>query len=767
MSVSSLAKSPVAPTLDAVFEIAILHHQSGRTGEADSFYRRILEIDGDHADSLHLLGLIAHREGRLNEAKRLISRAIEIDPHAAPYHNNLGNLHHDQGDLSAAVAEYRRALELRPESAEIASNLGTALRELGDVPGAITSYRIALSHAPGSAQILYNLANALADLGNSKEAEACYRASIERNPAYAEAYYNLGNLLIFLRRWNDAEAVYRRALKLRPEHPETLNNLGTVLQELGFPDRAEQCYRQALVQLPNYAAAHYNLGCLCQVDGRLDEAAGCYERALEIDADYGAARVALCMAQLPLIYRDELEIFSRRSLYLQALKRLKLEAGSGISLERLADGAGSSQPFLLAYQGFNDRALQELYGELICSIMAARYPLSSMQRPPAGQRKIRIGIVSGFFQDHTVWKLFIEGWLKQFDRKRFEIYGYHTGTTEDAQTALAAELCCKFTSGGRPTGDWRQIILADQPDVLLYPEIGMDPMSARLGAMRLAPLQCVSWGHPETTGFTTIDVFFSNALMEPANSSSHYSEKLVLLPNLSTYYEPYAHPLPEVSRSELGLRPGATVYWSGQAIYKYHPQFDLIYPTIALKVGDCQFVFIEFAKSRAVTDVLRTRLDRAFATIGLKAEDYCVFLQPMDQDRFLAAVGQADVLLDTIGWSGGKSTLDCLTQNPAIVTLEGGLMRGRHTAAILRRMDLTETIAHSVDEYVTKAVRLAQDPAARRAIRAKVAANKERVFRDRCYIAALENFLEERVRTAPDTPTADTAPPLKRKRAGK
>ncbi|MDB5364065.1 MAG: hypothetical protein JWO51_5362 [Rhodospirillales bacterium] len=752
---------PGAAALADLFAIALGHHEAGRIAEADAAYRGILEVDPDHADSLHLLGLILSGAGQAEQAIRLIGRAIEINPDGAHYHNSLGNAYHGLGRLPAATEHYRRAVALRPDSAEIVSNLGTVLREQGDAPEAVACYRTALRLSPCSADVLYNLANALADLGNVKEAEASYRACIARRPDYAEAYYNLGNLLIDLRRWRDAEAAYRAVIAHVPEHPAALNNLGTVLQELGFPAEAERRYRQALRLLPTYADAHYNLGCICQVDGRLDEAAACYSRALAIDPDYGAARVAFCMAQLPLLYRNELEIFERRTVYLQELRRLRQDAGTVIPLEKLAGGVGASQPFFLAYQGYNDRALQQIYGDLLCSIMAARYPTPPLKLPSARRRKIRIGIVSGFFHDHTVWKLFIEGWLKQIDRQRFEIFGYHTGTVHDENTDLAAALCARFVEGGRSTSEWRHIILKDEPDVLLYPEIGMDPMAARLGAMRLAPLQCVSWGHPETTGFATIDVFLSNALMEPAGSGQHYSEKLVLMPNLSIYYEPSPTIPPVLARADFGMREGATIYWSGQAIYKYLPQYDPVFPKIALAARDCQFVFIEFAKSQAITDILRARLDEAFAAVGLDAADYCLFLPPMDQARFLAAVGLADILLDTIGWSGGKSTLDCLSQDPAIVTLETGLMRGRHTAAILRRMQAPETIAHSIDDYVAKAVRLGRDPAARRAIREKVARNKVLVFRDRSYITALEKFLEDRVRkSADEAPAArsDTKP---------
>ena len=193
------------------------------------------------------------------------------------------------------------------------------------------------------------------------------------------------------------------------------------------------------------------------------------------------------------------------------------------------------------------------------------------------------------------------------------------------------------------------------------------------------------------------------------------------------------------------LRPSATVFWSGQALYKYLPQHDQVFPRIAREAGDCQFVFIEFAKSRHITDQFRTRLNRSFADYGLKAEDYCVILHQLEQDMFIAAVGQSDVILDSIGWSGGKSTLDCLSHDIPFVTLAGPLMRGRHTAAILERMDIRETIAGSLDDYVEIAAGLARNPSHRAALSARIRENKPRVFNDRECIDGLEDFLVKAV----------------------
>jgi protein O-GlcNAc transferase len=288
--------------------------------------------------------------------------------------------------------------------------------------------------------------------------------------------------------------------------------------------------------------------------------------------------------------------------------------------------------------------------------------------------------------------------------------------------------------------------LDDAPHVLIFPEIGMDKLSAQLAAQRLAAVQCVSWGHPVTSGFPTIDYFLSSDLMEPADAADHYSEKLVRLPKLSIYVEPPDVPPPAIERGTLGLREDAVVYWCGQSLPKYLPQFDEVFARIATQVPGCQFAFIEFGGGSGVTALFRDRLERAFKAAGLNAGDHCVFLPRLAPDRFVAAIGQCDVVLDSVGWSGCNSILESLVHNLPIVTLAGAMMRGRHAAAILDRMNVGETVARTVDEYVTVAGTLGRDAAKRNRLSAQIRDQKYRIYRDLDCIAALEAFLDEAVR---------------------
>ena len=109
-------------------------------------------------------------------------------------------------------------------------------------------------------------------------------------------------------------------------------------------------------------------------------------------------------------------------------------------------------------------------------------------------------------------------------------------------------------------------------------------------------------------------------------------------------------------------------------------------------------------------------------------------------------MGLCDVFLDSIGWSGCNSTLESLVCNLPVVTMWGTLMRGRHSAAFLQMMGISETIANSIEDYIDIAARLANDREYRRAQASEIEARKHAVYRDRAAIAALEEFLDRAVR---------------------
>jgi predicted O-linked N-acetylglucosamine transferase (SPINDLY family) len=726
---------------------AMAHHRAGRLTEAERLYRLVCDTDPKNARAFHLLGVAAHQLKR-PDAASLVGQAVLLDPNFAEAHNDRGVILAANGLFADALSCFERAVALNPGYIEARNNLGRGLRSLGRFDEALTQFQLVLKSTPDSPVAHFNLASMCELAGRKLDAEQHYRSAISLRPDFVDAHIHLAALLQDIGRLPEALAHAERAVALRPDSAGARNNLGNILRTMGRRDDAIAQYETAIAIDPASFMAHYNCGVALRGETRIVEARAHFARAFALKPDFIEAELAWCMAELPALYEHESEIAEQREAYSNRLARLSADVERAGAPAVLAEAIGSHQPFYLPYQGRNDRDLQTSYGSLVCKIMAAGSTTPVLPKPPAANEPIRLGIVSGFFRQHSNWKIPIKGWLKMLDRNRFHVSAYYTSADRDEETDAAQALCERFVRGPLPLDAWRRTILDDAPHILIFPEIGMDKVSAQLAAQRLAAVQCASWGHPVTSGFPAIDYFISSDLMEPADAADHYSERLIRLPNLSIYYEPSEAPPVGIDRAQLGLRASAVVYWCCQSLPKYLPQFDEVFARIAAEVPDCQFTFIEFGGGKGITAMFRARLDRAFEAVGLDAADHCVFLPRLAPDRFVAAIGQCDVVLDSIGWSGCNSILESLVHNLPIVTFAGEMMRGRHTAAILEMMEIRETTAWTIDEYVSIAGVLGRDAAKRTGLSAEIANNKHRVYRDRECIAGLEAFLERAVRNS-------------------
>ena len=613
---------------------------------------------------------------------------------------------HDRGNLAEAGRICERILKQQRRNFDAAHLLGVIRRKEGDPVRAAQLLDLAAKQAPtgtAAANIFwFNYGSALAATGRYQDAIASFdRVTNVTGQQAADVAYNRGNALAQLRHHAEAVASYRAALKSDPRSADAHYQLGRSLYLLGE--------RRAAI-------------------ASLEE---CIAIAPQLDA-----QLFHCLAELPILYESEAEIAECRTAYARKLEWVA--ANTHGPLARLA-----ATPFYLAYQGRNDRELQQLFAKLLCRLVAQNNA-SRIAEPAAPGERILIGIVSAHVYAHTIWRLITRGWLTQLDRTRFQVSCYMVSGIDDAETNHARGICGirdeRFVAGARTIPAWRDTILADRPHVLLYPEVGMDPTTMHLAALRLAHVQCASWGHPVTTGLPTMDYFLTADGMEPPDGDAHYTEKLVRLPNLSIYYEPVVVAAALTAREAIGLRPDACVYWCGQSLYKYLPQHDQVFARIARQVPGSQFVFIDLLNTHRAK--FRGRLELAFAAEGLRAEEHCVILDRLSAEQFSSVLGLSDVYLDSIGWSGGNTTLESLEHGLPIVTIAGEFMRGRHTLAIAQQMGLDEAVVRSIDDYIALAVRLGNNPEERAAMHAKITDRKARVYRDVSAIRALEDFLE-------------------------
>jgi predicted O-linked N-acetylglucosamine transferase (SPINDLY family) len=240
---------------------------------------------------------------------------------------------------------------------------------------------------------------------------------------------------------------------------------------------------------------------------------------------------------LPHVYENEDEIGLYRHRFEQGLQQLSQQLSLATpEAKRIACKIMLRTNFYLAYQGLNDKDLQCQYGNLVHQIIAANYPhlAQKLTMPPLDDTsKIRVGYVSAY-HNHPGISPFI-GYLRYGNRQNISIYSYLSGDIDNA-SQIVRDNSDVFH---HIPNNWESLceqILADKLHILVYPEIGMEKTIFQIAALRLAPIQCMAWGHPVTSGLPTIDYYLSSELIEPENAQDHYTEKLIRLANIGVAY---------------------------------------------------------------------------------------------------------------------------------------------------------------------------------------------------------------------------------------
>jgi len=704
----------MAPDSD-LLKAALRHHDAGRLTDAESLYRQLLSEDPRNVDAMHLLGVIAHQRGDHAYAVELISRALAEYEANASAHNNLGCALRSLGKLAQAAASFQRALELTPDYFDAHVNLGRTHQAQGNLSRAASSFRTALRLRPASAATKSELALVLVGLGQPEEAIAYCEAALQAQPELFEARFNKAIALRDLGRRADAIAQLEKVIHLKPD----------------------------------LAQAHYLLGHLHGEADRREPALSCFERAIQFDPGHAEARWSQVMVELPGVYGAHDDPRRVRAAFGAGIDRLERWFGS-VPAADASVAVGVQQPFRLAYQEENNVDLLKRYGSLCVRLMASWQDRQDAAPPAASQEAttsaIRVGIVSGHFRDHSVWHAVIKGWVRHFDRKRFMLAGFNLGPPPDDESSTAIGELENFVQGPSNLLQWVQAIQAWRPDVLIYPEIGMEPMALKLASLRLAPVQAASWGHPETTGLPTMDYYLSAEGLEPPGAQEHYSEKLVLLPHLGSFFEQRKF-APTPGESDGVDDPAVPMLLCPGVPFKYTPHNDFVLVEIARRLQKCRFVFFAPPHSEQ-SDKLRHRLASAFEAQGLSGEHYLTFAPWLSKPRFHGMLARATLLLDTIGFSGFNTALHAVARGLPIVAWEGRFMRGRLASGILERMGLRDLVVTSQEDYVALAVRLATDAGYRAAMSEQIEQRSRILFEDLEPIRALEQFLIDATKKA-------------------
>lgn len=763
----------------SVFQEALKLHQSGQFAEAEAKYRAALQSDSRHFESNLFLGAFLIERGRAQEARSYLERSLEINPDFPQAQHYLALALHESGELDLAVEKYEEAVALAPANAEAWLHAGNAYAQLGQENQAERCYQEAIEHRPTFAVAHHQWAELLRRRRDFNQAIDRYRQAIKAERTFFPSLHNLATLLKSIGRHQEAIPYYATAIQAQPNDPELRANLAVCFAQSGRTSDAIQIAEDTVARFPNSPLAFESLGRVQQSCGESEIAKRSYRRAIDLDPNAVESRVLLGNILLPEFHLDEAEhlfaaayslapndeaaalglaqvaeqrddVDGARTIYLSLRQNsrdsliAKLRAASSCptlfeteqeidayrqelmnTLDECRKGnlfhraeewiqLGVVPPFNLQFHGRNDLPLKQLYGQTIAETLD--FPLADDRVKKSFDLRPRVGIIT--LRNDRAFLRSIGGLIKRIDQSRIEPIVI---ALPSSRVTLEQSLGDSVQYLWLPPSidQMSQAIRETGLDLLYYFEIGTSSLGYMLAQQRLAPVQCTSWGIQVTSGIPTIDFYISSKLMEGTDSSSHYSEQLILLDTLLSWQErPAIEPID--SQNSMNDR---NLYFCPQQLGKFVPQFDDVLAGI-LRRDPNGIVVVTEGNVPRLTSRLRGRWKWSIPDVA----DRIQFIPQQRGNDYWRWIKSADVFLDPITFGGVNTTYDALGLGKAVVTLPSPFQRGRYTAGCYQAMQMNDCIATSTEDYIQRAVKIASDQDYRATIERSIAERNEILF---------------------------------------
>jgi predicted O-linked N-acetylglucosamine transferase (SPINDLY family) len=226
------------------------------------------------------------------------------------------------------------------------------------------------------------------------------------------------------------------------------------------------------------------------------------------------------------------------------------------------------------------------------------------------------------------------------------------------------------------------------------------------------------FGHPGTEGAAFIDYAIGDPVAVPEALTSHFDERIVRLPDcyLPPALTPIAREKPD--RSACGLPENGFVFCSFSSSQKITPAIFGIWMRLLTEIKQSVLWLYAHKDTQA-------NLRKEAAARGVDPQRL-IFAPPLERAQHLVRLGAADLFLDTTPYNAHNTATEALWAGLPLVTCTGESMAARVATSVLHAAGLPELATASLAAYETLALSLAREPDRLAALRARLAASRDR-----------------------------------------
>lgn len=725
------------------YKAGLACHHEGNIDDALAFYQKALATNAQHAEAYHLMGVIFALKKQFDEAVHSIQNSLALRSDNALALNNLGKIFLDSGSPHSAIVNFDKALQLNPHYDQAHVNLGRALSLTGQFYSATNHFAKAIQLNPKRTEAHLLLATSLAALNQFDSALNHLQSLASQHPtnllnpiasqinlqgvAYKEKIFKrvpsasvIGYIEAGLRclgsNPEDSIEFFDAALSIEPRNAQAYFCKGNAYIELSKPYSAIECFDRAIALDPNHLDAVFNCGSALFSLKKYAEAQVQFERVLTANSLDNNALFYLALSQkenflhsqavqkLEQLYQLDPDyplllghlIAAKMSICdWQDLDHLKTEM-----LRRIAHGQPVTTPFS-TLSILDSIELQRQAGQIYLTTQFK--PVKNDFRPVQKKySKIKIGYFSTDFRNHAV-SILTAQLYELHDRDLFEVNAFSIGpdVRDDMNRRLRNAFDQYIDANDWPEDDIilkaRELQLDIAIDLSGYTSYSK-PM---IFAKRVAPVQ-INWlGYPGPMGHPEMDYIIADKRVIPPELRNSYSEKIIDLPCFQVNDQSRKISDKTFTKLDLGIPEDHFVFCSFNANAKLTPETFKAWMQILQAVQQSSLLLY------AENEEVKYNLRQLMKIHGVQ-RDRVVFAEWLIPEDNLARYKTADLFLDTLPFNAGTTASDALWAGLPVLTCAGVSFASRMAASLLHAVGLPGLVAHTMIDYVKKAIELAQ-----------------------------------------------------------
>ncbi|MFL0790571.1 MAG: tetratricopeptide repeat protein [Prochlorococcus sp.] len=661
------------------------------------------------------------------------SSPVEVKGQAAPQSFQRGRAAYRIKDYKKAQDEFEQAVYEDPTHQWSWLQLANAQRKCGDLQAPVHTLQMLTTKVPYFVEGWRNLGILHEQNGDLEKARNAYERMLAADPANTESVKLLTELLIRTQSLDDAESLLRSATHaLGKQHQSSCLwlQMGRLMAKRGDSLRAFKSLHNASlldannpdIQLPKVALllefaqpeaaletintllkAHpSNLDILqrkaeiLQFLSREQESLSICEQGLAKDPE----RMDLLLLQIyaSMAICDWRDQDSQLAMIIKVLKQRGADESSGGEPYRPIPPFGLLKlplPAALMRQEIDRWVLANGQG-------SAAFQAKPMNPVANGhQRPLRIGYLSADFRSHAMG-LLLEGLFEAHDSAQAETFAYSISPIRDRVTDHFKATADHFHElHGRRDAESIEQIQRDELDVLIDLS-GLTTFSRpAIVCARPAPLLLGYLGFPGSQGAHYVDGILADDHLIPVDLTDDYSETVWRLP--VCFVAKHRAALQGVTRSSLGLPENAFVYCCFNRAEKINEEIFDCWLNILLEVSN-SVLWI------SLKPAAHLHLQARAVARGVDPNRLIVAAYQKPVDRFISAMGCADLFLDTPEFNAGAIGVLALNAGLPLLTLPGQRFTSRMGASLCCSTGLSHMVMADLKDYEQRAIELAGSP---------------------------------------------------------